>query len=147
MTLTFGDSRLPERYWKKVRIDDSGCWLWTAATYRKGYGVIGRGGRKDGTISAHKWMCLTAHGDQPADKRLVLHSCDTPPCVNPQHLAWGTAKQNSEQMVQRGRNHRTAHCPQGHEYTSENTYAHGGCKTCARARARIQAEKKRSLRK
>jgi hypothetical protein len=126
---------LPERFWAKVQKSD-GCWIWTGATDRKGYGRVGVGGRKDGTTGAHVWMCTVMHGAKPSTSHMVLHSCDNPSCVNPEHLSWGLAHQNSAQMVARGRSRKATHCLNGHEQTPENTYPYGGCKPCARARAR-----------
>lgn len=87
----FTDKMIPEPM--------SGCWLWTAATDGRGYGVIGIGRR---VFKAHRISWLLHRGPVP-DGMDVLHRCDTPPCVNPDHLWLGTAKDNAADMVAKGR--------------------------------------------
>jgi hypothetical protein len=56
------------------------------------------------------------------DGMLVLHTCDNPPCVNPDHLYLGTWKDNMQDRIKRGRNPKLnmTHCKNGHEYSKEN---------------------------
>lgn len=70
------------------------CILWPYAVDKNGYGKTNNGG-------AHRQVCILVHGPQPADKPFVLHSCDTPRCVNHRHLRWGTAKENAEDRGER----------------------------------------------
>jgi DNA-directed RNA polymerase specialized sigma24 family protein len=76
------------------------CWPFTGYTTTKGYGRIRVPGRR--SAQAHRVAWEVAHG-RSAGKRLVRHTCDNPPCVNPAHLRLGTAAQNSADMVRRGR--------------------------------------------
>lgn len=93
---------IAERFWEKV--DKSGgedaCWLWTASTYKSGYGQFGlRAGK---IVGAHRVAWILTHGAIP-DTEEVCHTCDNPPCVNPAHLLPASHKRNMEQMVERGR--------------------------------------------
>jgi predicted DNA-binding protein (UPF0251 family) len=86
---------LEERFWSKV--DQSGdCWEWTGATVSYGYGVIKmpRNGRM---WRAHRVAWLLTVGD-PGD-RLVLHRCDNPPCVRPDHLFLGDHRANTRDAM------------------------------------------------
>ena len=71
----------PDRFWSKV--DKSGdCWLWTAATNSRGYGVTW----SDGALGlAHRRSYTDAKGPIP-DGMELDHLCRTPVCVNPDHL-------------------------------------------------------------
>lgn len=93
---------LRERFEAKfIPEPNSGCWLWTAAVNRGGYGSIGTG-RKAQTMLAHRAAYELYCAPVPADMD-VLHKCDTPACVNPAHLRLGTAADNVRDMVQKGR--------------------------------------------
>lgn len=77
------------------------CWVWTAACNRDGYGVIKPGGGKR-QVKAHRVSLEWARGPIP-DGQMVLHRCDNPPCVSPDHLYVGDAQQNARDAVARGR--------------------------------------------
>lgn len=90
--------KLVERFWAKV--DTGGdCWLWTGATYYNGYGVFNIESRNH---TAHRAAWILFRGPVP-DGILVLHHCDNPPCVRPDHLFLGTPKENTQDMVSKGR--------------------------------------------
>lgn len=137
-----------ERFLEKV--DRSGgpdaCWVWTAARNRYGYGVFQLDGRRG--MTAHRWMLARTLGRplrwDDEVQEMALHTCDNPPCVNPAHLYVGTAKDNFDDVRQRGRPHPAvlrrdaAACSKGHAYTDENVRwtksGHRRCLTCDRAR-------------
>lgn len=80
---------------------NSGCWLWTGCVTPKGYGYVGPK-VSSGSRFAHRISWEAANGPVP-DGMFVLHRCDNPPCVNPAHLFLGTARDNTEDMVRKGR--------------------------------------------
>lgn len=87
------------RFWAKVRKDDGGCWEWVASRNRMGYGQFRWEGRSQ---LAHRVSWRFAHGADPG-RLCVLHICDNPGCVNPGHLFLGTRRDNSRDMVRKGR--------------------------------------------
>jgi hypothetical protein len=80
---------------------NTGCWLWTGLVNEK-RGNYGRFFVNRKSIRAHRASWLIAHGEWPADK-LVCHKCDTPQCVNPEHLFLGTVQDNSNDMKRKNR--------------------------------------------
>lgn len=92
---------LAERFWPRVRKTEA-CWIWEGARTTSGYGVIGRGKRGEGTIPTHRLAWEFTYGPVPAGHYL-LHSCDNPPCCNPDHLRLGTAAENVQDWLVRGK--------------------------------------------
>lgn len=82
------------------------CWTWAGGTSDFGYGImkapvdLGHGKLKNWV--AHRLLYALLIQDIP-DGMLVLHRCDNPPCCNPRHLFLGTHKDNTQDMIQKGR--------------------------------------------
>jgi hypothetical protein len=88
------------RFWSKVDIkgaDD--CWLWNSYRLPYGYGITYLCGVKG---LAHRISYAISRGDIPSGK-VVMHVCDNPPCVNPNHLRLGTLSDNAADAVAKGR--------------------------------------------
>lgn len=91
-----------DRFMEKIDKASSprGCWLWTAAKSHNGYGFFKESPRQ--MTKAHRFAYAQWVAPIP-DGLLVCHHCDTPACVNPEHLYVGTQKQNRGDAVDRGR--------------------------------------------
>lgn len=146
-------SPLPDRFWAKVNKDGpihptlgTECWIWTGCKTRFGHGQIGRGGRGTGLIPSHR-VSWEMHNAPVPDGLWVLHHCDNPPCVRPDHLFLGTHQDNMHDMVRKGRHTSTkkTHCPRGHKYADDNlTLTSRGaraCRQCSRAAKRRSAKR------
>lgn len=82
-----------ERFEKQYMPEpNTGCLLWLGAYFSNGYGAFWIGGGK--TVRAHRFSYETYVGKIP-EGLCVLHKCDTPICVNPEHLFLGTDKDNA----------------------------------------------------
>ena len=89
-----------KRFSQNVRFDEkTGCHLWTGTVLQSGYGQFCVGGKD---MLAHRAAYLFAHGDIP-DGLCVLHACDVKGCVNSSHLFLGTRRDNTQDMIQKGR--------------------------------------------
>jgi hypothetical protein len=147
-----------DRFWAKVT-KTKGCWLWKAATNVAGYGKlyahVDEMGRTH-TIDSHRASWAIHFGEVP-DGLMVLHRCDNPTCVRPDHLFLGTGLDNVLDCHSKGRAYikpRVTHCARGHELTAENLIVSkssrrpGGinrcCRVCNRVANTAAASKRRS---
>lgn len=128
---------LAERFFAKTSRAPSGCLLWTGSKNRRGYGQIAISSSTPRL--AHRVAWLLSNGSWP--KQCLLHSCDTPACVEISHLREGTRADNNAEMDAKGRSRRgiaqssKTHCVRGHEFSGNNLRRDGRrriCRTCKR---------------
>jgi hypothetical protein len=93
-----------ERFHKKYSVSDAGCWIWFGGSRPNSQGVKyprhwSNSGR---SVGAHRFSYELKFGPI-TNGMYVCHKCDTPMCVNPDHLFLGTHKDNMKDMVNKGR--------------------------------------------
>jgi len=87
-------------FWKHVVPGDlNECWIWKGAPVGYGYGMMRIGNRR---FVAHR-LSYQIHYGKITPGMLILHSCDNPLCVNPNHLREGTPRDNVKDMWERNR--------------------------------------------
>lgn len=123
-----------ERFVRKVRVADDGCWQWLGSLSVKGYGHF-YADRDRGVIRAHRWAYERLVG--PIPEGLTLdHLCRNTSCVNPAHLepvSSGTNTLRGDAVS--ARNARKTHCIRDHEFTPENTRIdHKGGRVCVQCK-------------
>lgn len=90
------------RFWRRVQKTDS-CWVWTGCLNNHGYGEFWAG-PEQGYQFTHRFSWLLHFGPIPKDLK-VLHHCDNPPCIRPDHLFLGTMLDNARDSISKGRYH------------------------------------------
>lgn len=94
---------LADRFAAKVaKSGPDECWPWQGYRVPKGYGMIQSGGRSGKPLNAHRVAYELGYGSIP-EGMMVCHHCDNPPCCNPRHLFLGKPKDNTRDMVRKGR--------------------------------------------
>jgi hypothetical protein len=92
-----------ERLSQRIEITDTGCHLYTLGKVGNGYGTIGIGGN---SYLTHRVAYLLAHPDEAISRKdYICHSCDTPACINPDHLFKSDCKGNLQDAAAKGRLH------------------------------------------
>ena len=87
-------------FWSRVeKRGPNECWPWIGISRSNGYGIVGR---NQGNIVAHRAAYVLCVGPIP-DGLMACHKCDNRGCVNPNHLFLGTAKDNTHDMLAKGR--------------------------------------------
>jgi hypothetical protein len=97
-----------DRFFKKVDKTTS-CWIWTHSTNKFGHGMFSFQGK---TLGAHRFS-FQLHNGNISNGFYVCHSCDNPACVNPNHLWLGTASDNMQDMIKKGRQGKNLGWPKG----------------------------------
>lgn len=99
---SYGSRTCPkERLLSKCVKSESGCWEYSGGKDPYGYGRFSLGSRR---LGAHKVSYVLHKGDVPKGL-VVMHSCDNPACINPEHLQLGSVKDNVHDCIQKKRFH------------------------------------------
>lgn len=137
--------KIQKRLASSFNVLDNGCWQWSKGKYPTGYGRISLWGRppKGGQFMAHRVLYELIYGTQPENMQ-IDHLCRKRDCVNPMHMEVVSKDENNIRGNSPSAIHsRKTHCPQGHEYTLENTgyWSNGpgkvksrNCKACNRVK-------------
>ena len=114
MTIRIAAERIIQREWV---ITAAGCWEWQGATVAAGYGCV----RVHGKLYLNHRVSYEYHHGPIPEGLIVRHTCDNPPCFNPDHLLVGTHADNARDKVERGRHHyvlrERQYCQKGHDLT------------------------------
>lgn len=147
----FDIDELPPRIREKIRVLDSGCWEWIAATSPAGYGKVAWEGH---VTEAHRVVYTLLAGPIPAGL-VIDHLCHDPSvctakgrecrhrrCQNPGHVRVTTRGSNALRSYSPPAiNAEKTVCDAGHEYTDESTVIDGGTRRCLLCRR--EADKRR----
>lgn len=88
--------RFEEKY---IPEPNSGCWLWNATINNAGYGMV----KRNNKISLAHRASYELYCEEISDGMIVCHKCDNRSCVNPDHLFLGSYKDNTRDMIEKGR--------------------------------------------
>lgn len=131
------------RFWSKVRTSAT-CWEWTASKRAKGYGAFVWAGPSGEVVQgrAHRYSWMLHRGAIPAGA-CVLHTCDNPACVNPEHLWLGSKADNNRDMCMKGRHvSGGTHCGRGNYKIGEQ---HHNAKLTSDAVNKLREDRKAGL--
>ena len=116
ITITLTDAEIA-RFWSRVaKVDGDGCWIWQTkngpATYYAHFTVY-REGHPYG-FTAHRLSYELTYGEEIPEGMYGCHHCDNPPCVRPDHIFVGTASDNMNDAIRKGRMSNGNYCGPNH---------------------------------
>ena len=109
------------------------CLMWQGWKNTDGYGIVSHNKK---LWSASRLIKSLTDRIIPPKNLFACHHCDTPGCLNPDHIFWGTAKDNAQDLSRKGLtlNQKKTHCSNGHPFNAENTYVYANgrrnCRVC-----------------
>ena len=121
-------------FMKRIKINDSNnCWEWIAHKSYQGYGRF-KGAKSTGNILTHR-ISWVFHKGELSEKDCVLHKCDNPSCVNPDHLFVGSKADNNKDRALKKRSglrwKNKEYCKRNHLLSPENIKIRkNGSRTC-----------------
>ncbi len=147
-----------DRFNSKAALGENGCLEWSASKSSAGYGQFWVNGR---SRQAHRVAYELHHGRIP-EGLFVCHKCDNPPCVNPDHLFLGTANDNNQDKMRKGRGPdytkmvwtktpgppKQLICRNGHPMEGDNIYydqENRRCRTCRNEWQRLRRSRSRKV--
>lgn len=83
----------------RCKTDEDGCIIWQGSINSDGYANVKIDMK---TYKVHRWVAGLVYGQRDSNQ-VVMHSCDKPACVNPDHLSYGTQQDNIADMISKGR--------------------------------------------
>lgn len=100
--LGIGNAKIVKRFITKLVVSEDGkdCWIWEGCIGKAGYGFIRV---KDRNLLTYR-LAYSIFVEEIPEGKCVLHTCDIRACCNPDHLWVGTKKDNTQDMVSKGRN-------------------------------------------
>lgn len=107
-----------QRFFSHIEKQPNGCWYWTAAKCSCGYGRVAIKRLWPNSVGAHRVAYMQFIGEIP-EGMCVCHTCDTPCCVNPEHLFLGTHQENMDDMVRKGRSRRGSFDHRGNNHAGK----------------------------
>jgi hypothetical protein len=74
-----------------------GCLVWVGRRHKDGYAVVSYGRE----VPVHRVACEVKNGLPHGTSVIACHKCDNASCVNPDHLYWGSRRDNSRDFIER----------------------------------------------
>lgn len=138
-TIVMSKVHTKETLYKLKRVTKKGCWNFTGPISKGcGYGKVGFYGK---VINAHRLSWILTNGDVPSGL-IVCHKCDNRKCINPDHLFIGTYRDNTQDMIRKGRRKARTKtyvignlCRRGHLLTMASLGDSSGLRYCRICRA------------